>query len=469
MNEFANKTKIENAYEQVLTVLEKVGIRFESRIVRELFEKQGATVKEDMVLFSRELIERVLASTPKQDYAPAAQKRVVAATPFSNAPFLVDDETGKIRRCNLNDAVKLYQINETSELYECTNPGCADPIGNDAPDQFVAQMAMALKYSEKYPSIGLRATGSNAKDGNVYQSARTAFRLVREFYDTWDEPVMTQGICPNPPMTYDQESLANLDAAIDEGQAISIFPCSLSFMTGPESIMSLVIHDFALSLAGLAYIQLKSPGHSASICEFSTMSDIKTLQPAYGTPEGIFTQVIFYELAKYLKIPCVICGSYGDGTSVDYQAGVEALLTMMLPFQLTEVDEIWCYPGILSGFACGSFRKALLDEETMRYTNRVLRGLDMTIEPNLPEHLAAGLAAGSFLGVGSMEAYRRDHYLTGVFNKQGIAMANTESKAELLDTVDKSINKRISAYEPPKRDERQIKLLQPHLPSLCKF
>lgn len=469
MRKFVNDSTTQNAYEMVLAVLENVGIRFESEEVRTFLQKQGATIKEDMVLFPRKLIEEVIRSTPKQDYTVPAEKRVVAATPFSNAPFLVDDETGKIRRCNLDDAVKLYQINETSDLYECTNPGCADPVGNDAPDQFVAQMAMALKYSAKYPSIGLRATGSNSKNGDVYQSARNAFHLVREFYDIWDEPVMTQGICPNPPLSYDQESLDNLRAAIDEEQAISLFPCSLSFMTGPESIMGLVIHDFALSLAGLAYIQLKSPGHPTSLCEFSTMSDIKTLQPAFGSSEAIFTEVVFYELAKFLGIPCVICGSYGDGISVDYQAGVEALLTMMLPFSLTEVDEVWCYPGILSGFACGSFHKALLDEETMGYTNRMLRGLDMTVDPDLPAHLAAGLAAGSFLSVGSMETYRRDHYLTKIFNKQGIAMANTNEKEELIDTVDKAIKERIASYELPKRDKKQIKLLQTHLPSRCQY
>jgi trimethylamine---corrinoid protein Co-methyltransferase len=99
---------------------------------------------------------------------------------------------------------------------------------------------------------------------------------------------MTQGICPNPPLAYDQECLDNLCAAIDEQQAISIFPCSLGYMTGPESIMGIVIHDFAMSLAGLAFIQLKSPGHPTSLSNFSTISNVQTLQPNYGSPEMCF-------------------------------------------------------------------------------------------------------------------------------------------------------------------------------------
>lgn len=142
-------------------------------------------------------------------------------------------------------------------------PGCADPLGNDAPNQFVAQIAMVLKYSDKYPNIALRATGSTTHNKDVYASARQAFRLVREFYDGGDKPVMAQGTCPNSSLGYDRECPYNLRAAVDEGQAITILPCSLGVMTAPETI---------------------------------------------------YIQVIYYELCKSLGIPCSISGCYGDGT-----------------------------------------------------------------------------------------------------------------------------------------------------------
>lgn len=469
MRTFVDDATIQNSYMQAIQIIENIGVRFESEVVRELFIKWGARVEGDKVFIPHYLMREALETTPKQDYSAPAQKRVVAATPFSNAPFILDESTGAIRRCNIADAIRMYQVNETSPLYECANPGCADPVDNDAPDLFVAQMAMVLKYSDKYPSIGLRATSSTSLNGDVYSSARRAFRLVREFYDVWDEPVMTQGICPNPPLTYDPECLDNLIAAIDEGQAISIFPCSLGYMTAPESIMGIVIHDFAMSLAGLAFIQLKSPGHPTSLCNFSTISNIQALQPNYGSAESVFIQVIFYELCKLQSIPCVICGSYGDGTAVDYQAGMEAMLTTMLPFSLTEVNEVWCYPGILAGFACGSFQKAILDEEMMRYCNRTLQGVNMSVDPDLPGLLSAGQEAGSFLLIGSMDTYRRDNYLTKIFNKWGIALADNIEKTDLAYKVGKILERRIAAYQLPDRSAAQKKLLQPHLPSQCQY
>jgi len=469
MRKFVNEETLQNATMQVMDIVEHVGVRFESETVRDLFRERGARVEEDKVLIPRRLLEEILATTPKQDYSIPAPKRVVAATPFSNAPFILDDQTGAIRRCNMEDAIKLYQINETSPLYECANPGCADPLGNDAADQFVAQIAMTLKYSDKYPSIGLRATNSNSLQGDVYGSARRALRLVREFNDVWDEPVMTQGICPNPPLAYDRECLDNLCAAIDEQQAVALFPCSLGFMTGPETLMGAAIHDFAMSLAGLAFIQLKSPGHPTSLCNFTTISDIQTLQPNYGSAESVFIQVIFYEMCQFLSLPCVVCGSYGDGTAADYQAGMEAMLTTMLPFSLTELNEVWCYPGILAGFACGSFHKAILDEEMMKYVNRMLQGVEMSVDPKLPGFLAAGQKAGGFLGIGSMDLYRRDNYLTQLFNKRGIAQAVHAEQKDLAGKVQQVLASRIAAYQLPERTAAQKKLLQPYLPSLCKY
>lgn len=469
MNQFIKEKQLQEAYAQAIQILETVGVRFEKEEARELFQHHGATIEGEKVLITRKLLEEALTATPKQDYNVPTEKRVAAGTPFSNAPFILEDDTGIVRRCNMEDAIRFYRFNETSDFYECTNPGCADPLDNDGPDQFVAQIAMALKYSDKYPNIGLRATKSTALNGDVYGSARRAFRMAREFYDQWEEPVMTQGICPNPPLAYDRECLDNLEAAVDEGQAVSIFPCSIGFMTAPETIMGVAIHDFAMSLAGLVFVQLKAPGHPVSFADFSTISNVRTLQPNYGSVECVHIQVIFYELSKSLGIPCSISGGYGDGTRVDYQAGMEGMLTAMLPFSLTEVSEVWCIPGILAGFACGSFQKALLDEEMMRNMNRMLRGTDLTVDEKLPKALAAGMEAGGFLGVGRMKTYHRDNYMTNVFNKWGVGLAENPEKSDLSVITGKMLKDRLESYAEPERTLSQKKILQPHLPSICRF
>jgi len=117
----------------------------------------------------------------------------------------------------------------------------------------------------------------------------------------------------------------------------------------------------------------------------------------------------------------------------------------------------------------GSFHKAILDEEMMRYSNRMLQGIQMAVDPELPGLLAAGLHEGSFLSLGSMDTYRRDNYLTKIFNKWGIAQAGDAQKTDLAHKVQRVLESRIAAYQLPERSTAQKKLLQPNLPAQCQY
>ena len=250
---------------------------------------------------------------------------------------------------------------------------------------------MLLKYSDKWPSLGLRATKSNTKDGDVYTSAKRAIQLIKEIKGDDKKPVMGQGICPMAPLGYDEESLLNLTVLVEEEQDVTISPCTLSFMTGPESLIGIVIHDIALSLAGAVYVQLLRPGTSVSFCNFSTMTDMRTMQPVYGSPEYLHVQIMFYEVCLHFGMNCVICGCFSDGIRNDYQSGFESCLTAIAPYSMTDVEEIWCYPGHMAAFAGGSFHKMIFDEELMINCNRLLQGLNLSIDPLLKNKLASSL------------------------------------------------------------------------------
>ena len=176
MRQFVEDLTLQDAYMQALQIVENIGVRFQSEAVRVLFKQRGARVAGDTVFIPPRLLEEALATTPKQDYRLTVQKRVVAATPFSNAPFILDDDTGAIRRCTVSDAIKMYQVNETSALYECANPGCADPIDNDTPDQFVSQIALALIRIASPTTPG--TTSGFRKMSTMSTGSRTSSRLA---------------------------------------------------------------------------------------------------------------------------------------------------------------------------------------------------------------------------------------------------------------------------------------------------
>jgi trimethylamine---corrinoid protein Co-methyltransferase len=469
MPSLINKETIESIYEKATDILTTVGVEFDLESSVELFKKHGAKVDGKRVLISPSMLKKALDSLPKVKYTPTHNKRLVAASPFSNAPMIIDDITGKVRRGNIPDAVRMYQLAETSDLYESVNPGVVDPEGNDSEDQYIGQIAMMLKYSDKFPNLSLRATKSSSKNGDVYTSAKKAIRLIKEIKGDDGSPVMAQGICPMAPLSYDEESLVNLAVLVEEEQDITIFPCTLSYMTGPESLLGIVVHDIAICLAGVVYIQLLKPGTHVSFSNFSTMTDMRSMQPVYCSPEFLHVQIMFYEVCLYYEMNCVLCGCLSDGTRNDYQSGFETCFTSLAPYYMTNVEEIWCYPGMMSAFAGGSFNKMILDEELLTNCNRTLQGLNLSFDPLLKEKLTESLETKSFLTIGSPAIYRKEQRMSPIFDKTGIDANSSSSEIPVDINVSKEIEKRCAAYTLPGRSKTQIIQLQKYLPRQCLY
>jgi trimethylamine--corrinoid protein Co-methyltransferase len=467
--ELLNRETIESIYEKATDILTTVGVEFEMDSAVELFKKNGAKVEGKKVFISPSLLKTALDSLPRVKYTPTHNKRLVAASPFSNAPMIIDDITGKIRRGNIQDVVQMYQLAETCDLYESINPGVVDPEGNDSEDQYIGQIAMMLKYSDKFPNLSLRATKSNAKNSDVYTSAKKAIQLIKEIKGDDSTPVMGQGICPMAPLSYDEESLINLTVLVEEEQDITIFPCTLSFMTGPESLLGIIVHDIAICLAGVVYVQLLKPGTSLAFSNFSTMTDMRSLQPTYGSPEFLHVQIMFYEVCLHFEMSCVLCGCLSDSTRNDYQGGFESCFTSIAPYYMTRVEEIWCYPGLMAAFAGGSFKKMILDEELIINCNRTLQGLNLSFDPMLKDKLAESLETKSFLTIGSPAIYRKEQRVSNIFDKKGIDLDNYSSEIPIDVNVSKEIEKRCAAYVLPDRSKAQINQLQKYLPTQCKY
>lgn len=464
-----NKQEIETLFQSAQDVLSTVGVEFETESALNLFQGHGAKIEDNRVFISSELLGEALKLMPEYKYEVSNTKRLAGVTPFSNAPMVLDEETGQMHQGTVEDVIKMYQLGETSDIYEAANPGVADPAGNDCEDQYLAQIAMLLKYSDKYPNLGLRATKSNTKDGNVYASAQKAIRLIKAIKGESEDPVMGQGICPMAPLAYDEESLLNLQVLVEEEQDITLFPCTLSYMTGPESLMGIVVHDLAICLAGVVYVQLLKPGTPVAFSCFSTMTDMKTMQPVYASPEYLHVQIMFYEVCLHHNLNCCLCGCMADGTKNDYQGGYESSLTSFAPYLMTEVDEIWCYPGHMAAFAGGSFRKMIFDEEMMINCNRTLQGLDLSLDPNLTDKLSKAVVTKSFLTIGDVGIYRKEQRVTPVFDKKGIDQSSSGSENLSFKIVDEVIEKRLASYKLPERTDEQKALLQKYLPTQCKY
>lgn len=136
---------------------------------------------------------------------------------------------------------------------------------------------------------------------------------------------------------------------------------------------------------------------------------------------------------------------------------------------MTEVEEIWCYPGLMAAFAGGSFNKMIFDEELLINCNRVLQGLNLSFDPNLKEKLIKAVDTRSFLTIGDVGIYRQEQRITPVFDKKGIDPNKSPSESIINLNAEKIIEKRQASYMLPDRTDKQKALLQEYLPSQCKY
>lgn len=468
MLKLLDKSAVEDLMDLCVEILETVGVKFQHDRALDLFRKAGASVEGVTVKIPHDLLERSLKLMPPAVYQPG-ERRVAAGAMFGNVPIVYDEEKKIFRQVTVDDAIKVYQLVETSDLYESSNPSAVDPIGLTGEDLYVTQIAFYLKYSKKYLANGLRSISKNAKNGNVYESARQGFRLVRDFYETYDEPVVDQTVCPMPPLGYDRESLDNLFATLDEEQNLGICPCSLTGLTGPSSLYELVAHDAAMALAGVVLAQLVRPGVSVGLSDSSGATNMRTMQPTYGSVEATLIQCMFFEFCTYYNISCSLCGTLCDSPVPDYAAGVETMLSTFLPYYYSDIDNIWCNPGDVSGWRCGSFEKAILDEETMRNINRAFRPLTASVEKNFMERLAQAKEQGNFLTGRTPREYRRDHYLSTIFSKHGVPQADSSKDADVSYVIHREIESRLQQYRLPERTPEQKKLLNKYLPTEYRY
>ena len=162
-------------------------------------------------------------------------------------------------------------------------------------------------------------------------------------------------------------------------------------------------------------------------------------------------------------------GCLADSTKNDYQGGFETTLTSLAPYVMTDVEEIWCYPGHMAAFAGGSFRKMIFDEELMVSCNRTLQGLDLSLDPDLKAKLGKALDTKSFLTIGDVRIYRKEQRVTPVFDKKGIVQTGSGSRNWNDINADNIIEKRLASYVLPERTDSQKALLQPYLPAHCRY
>ncbi len=472
MGKILNKNKIEEMHNIALRILEKVGVIFESDRAIKTFSKHGAKVDGNRVFIPSNLVEETYKAIPKsvQFNSEELAGGIQNATALGSVPAILDDETGKIRRANIHDVVKICKLIQTNPLYKSTHNSIEFPDGNDSKNVLLGQASLWLRFSDKSNfASGFRAFATPNSNKSAYQEQRDLVQFIRRFHGGKDHINLSQSYCPTSPLLFDSEVLENLFASIDEDVPVCISPSTSTGVSGPVRLMDITLMDIALAVAGLVLCQLERAGMSVNVYSASCMADLRSMQPSVSSAESTYIICMTYEYFEHFDIPSGVGINISDSAKVDYQAGFETAFSTLTPLLATNVSNFDAYTGNMAAWFAGSFEKMILDEDTINMYNRFLRGVDTTIKPDFFEEIEEGVNQKSFMLCSSIEDYRNEHYMTTMFQKFGSSESLPREKVDIKYKAREEIHRRLENYVEPEKTLEQKKMLQEYLPTAYKF
>ena len=200
----------------------------------------------------------------------------------------------------------------------------------------------------------------------------------------------------NSPLRFDTPMLAGLLAMAEYRQPVIVTPFTLAGAMAPASLAGALTQQNAEALAGIALVQLASPGAPAVYGGFTSNVDMKSGAPAFGTPEYARAVLAGGQLARLNGLP-YRSSNANASNAVDAQAGWESAMSLMAAV-LGHANIVLHGAGWLEGGLVASFEKTVLDA-------RAIEAVAAMLQPLAPDDAAPGpWDAAAAAGAGRADA-----------------------------------------------------------------
>lgn len=384
-------------HEQVVRVLEEVGVGYNTPEAVELLAEAGAAVDRER-LTARvpwELVERCLATCPRQ---------VLLAARDPAHDVVIGD--GSLTFCT--DGTGTYMLDDVSGVRS---------EGSAAALRTVMRLFDALpEVDYAWPSISARdldprtagleieaislANCSKHVQDEVRDPAHAA-PLIEMFEaiagaSLWERPVFSTIDCTVAPLQHEREMTEATIALARAGVPVLVLPMPLAGTTSPITVLGTSIILLAELLSAVVLFQLAQPGCALISGVGAAVADMRTGLYLAGTPECGLINVIGIEMSRHYGLPVLGSAVTADAKVSNHQAGAEGMLTGMA-CALAGADTMLAF-GLVDGAQSVSLAKTILDCDTVGALRRLVRDESVDAAEALVEDLVEVGIGGHFLG-----------------------------------------------------------------------
>ena len=365
-----SKRDMDRMWEGAVALIKKVGLKVPHSGIRSLIaEFDGVEIRDDIVTFNAELVEKTRAA---QDYSDWPHElgpenpNVVAGAYIKN---VLDPETGEIRPALLKDLVDCTKLCDAYGFY---GPPCVKP--NDVPLELqrILMYKISYEYSRVHAHGILDVAGwLNAKDARYGKEmcdvAGKDFRL-----DLW---LVSPFVAP-------KEGLDILYEFRNEPVDINVATMPVTGTTAPINMVDSYVQSLAELFSGMTLVYLLNERKSKKGKIRCVVADNIRAYPfdmrygafVYGSAEDCIGTLYQTQLNRYFGIPLVAKSLLTTGKRVDpHSAGEKAAHTMAA---VLAGAYVFSNAGLLCVDEIYSVQQLLIDWEIVQFCSRVMRGYD---------------------------------------------------------------------------------------------
>jgi trimethylamine:corrinoid methyltransferase-like protein len=404
--EYLSESDKQFVHEQVVRVLEEVGVAYNTPTLTESLRDAGATVDAERLTAKLPwpLVERCLKQVPKEFRLAGrdpAYDRIVGDgsmlyTSDGAATYMLDDMTGERHEGTLADLrrmMTLYDaIPELDFVWATITPGDVDPRAGN-----LEIARAAYTYGRKHLQDEVRVPDQAPVFVEMLEAIAGAPLRERPIYSVTN--------CTIAPLQHDREMTEAHILMARAGAPVFVLPMPQMGTTGPMSVLGTSILNMAELLSAVVLFQLAAPGCAMLSGVGSAVAEMRSGLYLSGAPEDALINVVCIEMSKFYGLLSQGSGVSCDAKACDLQAGVEGMMTG-LACAMAGCDVLLSF-GLMDSAQTASLAKAVLDADTVKAIERFLREDPVDETTALVDDIVAVGIGGHYLGRKSTRAFYR--------------------------------------------------------------
>jgi trimethylamine--corrinoid protein Co-methyltransferase len=386
-------------YTRALDVLQKVGIKYESRRCLELLEAHGqrvdfesgiAWIRPDLVERALETVPRVITlagRNPAHDMVLDGGRLYV--TTNGQGTFTQDHRTGERRQGCVKDLRDSTKVGHHLEGVDYVWPMVV-PFDVPGESRVLHEMYHAFAMTSKHVQHEIQLPEHvpfALQMLDVLCGGREAIRR---------RPIYSVVACTVSPLQHEPKMAELCLDLARAGIPIVVWPMPLTGATAPVTVAGTCLMSLVEFLSGVVLFQTASPGCPLIYPLGPEILDMKSGMAVCAGPEIPLFNLVLGQMARYLDVPALGVGLNSDAKVPGIQAAYESMQTG-LAAALSGAD-LLVGIGVLDDNNTMSLTQMVIEAEIARMVKRIRAGVVVSDE-TLMTHLIEKAGPGQhFLG-----------------------------------------------------------------------